>query len=307
MSRRGRPAASIFTKETAVHRRQILRALAALSLTPALGRAADRPQNVGRDVKGQSLDDIIDRGFIQIGIYEDFPPYSWRNGDELKGVDVEIGKLIAEFIGVEPRFTLVSADENVDADMRNHVWRGHVISGDVVNVLLRVPYNRELALRNELVTLTGQYQNEQVAIAYDSGFYKDEKPVPAYFRFDKVGVENDSIADFYLSGIGNGSMLTNITRFRTPALAMAALRTGEVRAVMGARGQLEWGARDGIAVHAPPLPGLSVGTWTIGMAVRMNWRALSYSCDDAVRAAVADGRMARIYADHRLSWLPPVW
>jgi ABC-type amino acid transport substrate-binding protein len=268
---------------------------------------AVRPQNTGRDVVGQSLDEIIDRGFIEIGVYEDFAPYSWAEGDVARGVDVEIGRLIAASIGVEARFVRFAADESVDSDLRNNVWKGHYINDKVVNVMMRVPYNRDLAIRNELVVLTGQYQNEKVAIAYDEAFYEDAKPVPAYFRYDKVGVENDSIADFYLSGIGNGAMISNITRFRTPAQAMDALRAGDVRAAMGARGQLEWGAGDGIAVHAPVLPGLAVGEWTIGVAVRMNWRALGYAADDAIRAAVDDGTMAKIYADHGLSWSPPIW
>ena len=49
------------------------------------------------------------------------------------------------------------------------------------------------------MAFTGQYQTEGIAIAYDKAAYPEEKPVPAYFRFDTVAVENDSIADFYLS------------------------------------------------------------------------------------------------------------
>jgi ABC-type amino acid transport substrate-binding protein len=289
-----------------LHRRLFLTLVAASFGLSAPGQA-ERMQNVGRDVVGQSLDDIIDRGFVEIGVYDDFPPYSWTENGVLRGVDVEIGRLIAQSIGVEARFVSFGADESVDSDLRNNVWKGHYIGEKVVNVMMRVPYNRELALRNEMVVLTGQYQNEKIIIAYDQAFYEDSKPVPAYFRYDKVGVENDSIADFYLSGIGNGIMVPNIVRYRTPALAMDALRAGEVRAVMGARAQMEWGAGDAIAVHEPSLTGLSVGEWTIGTAVRMNWRALGYAVDDAIRAAAEDGRLKQIYANYGLTWSPPVW
>ena len=291
-----------------MRRRQLLAAALAAAATAAAPAWAQRPQNVGRDIVGQSLDDIIERGWILFGLYDDFAPYSWEEKGEPRGVDVEIGRLIAEALGVEARFLLHGADETVDDDLRNIVWKGHYIGGRVANVMLRVPYNRELAIRNELVVLTGQYQNERVAIAYDKAHYADgDPPTPAYFRFDKVGVENDSIADFYLTGFARGQVAPNIRRYRSPALAMEALAAGEVKGVVGARAQLEWGAGDGVAVHAPPLPGLAVGEWTVGIAVRHNWRALGYAVDDAIRAAVEDGRIAKIFADHGLTWAPPDW
>lgn len=290
-----------------MHRRALLASAAALLAAPAFA-LGPRPQNTGRDVVGQSLDDIMERGWISFAVYEDFAPYSWQEGEEVMGVDADLARLIAADLGLEARFLVHAADENVDGDLRNMVWKGHYIGGRVANVMLRAPYNKELMIRNEMVVLGGQYQNERIAIAYDANFYaEDDKPVPAYFRMDAVGVENDSISDFYLTGIGNGMVAHNIHRFRTTAAAMDALKAGEVRAVMGPQAQLEWNAGDGIGVHAPPLVGLAVGEWTLGMAVRHNWRALYYAVDDVIRAAVEDGRIAKIYADHGLSWRPPVW
>ena len=60
----------------------------------------------------------------------------------------------------------MGADENVDDDLRNYVWKGPLIGGGVTNVMLHVPYNRELDIRNELIVLTGQYMNEVLGIAY---------------------------------------------------------------------------------------------------------------------------------------------
>lgn len=272
------------------------------------GLDADRkPQNVGRDIIGQSLDDIMDRGWIQFAVYEDFAPYSFVENGELKGIDIELGRLIAEDLGVEARFYQTGAGENVDADLRNNVIRGGLIGGSVSNVMLHVPYDRELACRNEQVVLTGQYFNESLAIAFSKETYPDGGPVPAYFRFDTVGVENDSISDFYLSSVANGQLIANMTRFDTPDAAMAALRAGEVDAVMGAKAQLEHGLIDSLDIHQPPLPGLALGNWTLGVAVRHNWRPLAYAVDDSIRAAVQDGRMEAIFADYGLSFSEPDW
>jgi len=269
--------------------------------------ANQRPQNVGRDIVGQSLDDIRERGWILIAVYEDFPPYSYSEDGKLKGVDIDIGRHIAEKLGVEARFLVRSADENVDADLRNNVWRGPIIGGQVANVMLHVPYDRELACRNEQIVLNGHYFNERIAIAYDTAHYPDGGPSPAYFRYDKVGVENDTISDFYLSGLANGQVVPNMQRYPDYAAAMNALRAGEVRAVVGPIGQLEHGLAEGIAIHEPPLLGLARGSWTLGVAVRHNWRPLSYEVDDIMMAAVQDGTMAEIFKQHGLSYSPPSW
>ncbi|WP_292312205.1 transporter substrate-binding domain-containing protein [Marivivens sp.] len=78
-----------------------------------------RPQNTARDYVGADLDTIVERGWIEFAVYEDLPPYSWKDGAEDRGVDVEIARLIAEALGVEPRFKYVTSGENVEADLRN--------------------------------------------------------------------------------------------------------------------------------------------------------------------------------------------
>ncbi len=263
-------------------------------------------QNQDRTFRpGQDLDEIIERGWIAFGVYEDFAPYSYLADGEPAGVDVDLAKLIAEELGVEPRFQMVAAGESVDADLRFHVWKGPLVDGEVVNVLMHVPYNRELDIRNEQIVLTGQYMRESTAIAYSRAAYPEDKPVPAYFRYDTVGVENDSLADFYLSSIAGGQIIPNMRRYPSPADAMKALGAGEVKAVVGSLGQLEAGISENVAVHQPAMPGLSIGTWTLGVAIRHNYRALGYSVDDAIRAAIDDGRLEAIFEKHGLTYQPP--
>lgn len=265
-----------------------------------------KPQNASRDIIGQSLDDIRERGWIQFAVYEDFAPWSYRESGELKGVDVDLAELIAEQLGVDARVYATAAGENVDADLRFNIGKGRLIGGTIANVMLHVPYDRELGCRNEQVVLGGQYFNERLAIAYREDAF-DDPPVPAYFRFDTVGVENDSISDFYLSGLARGQIVPQMTRYETTVEAMEALAAGEVSAVMGPMGQLEHGAGEGIAIHSPPMPGLAKSQWPLGMAVRHNWRPLYYEVDDIIRAAVEDGRMEAIFAKHGLTWTAPEW
>lgn len=264
-----------------------------------------KPQNASRDIVGQDLDTILDRGWIEFAVYDAFPPYSFEDSGKPAGIDVEIGELIAQHLGVSARFKLISADENLEADLRNTLWKGPIVGGAVSNVMMRVPYDSEFTCRVEQVVFTGQYATEAIAIAYRLDAYPDEKPVPAYFRFDTVAVENDSIADFYLSSLAGGQMNRNIRRFPSMSDAMSALAAGEVKAAMGPRGQLEYGLTDGLGLHQPPLPGFSVGRWTAGLGVNFRYRALGYAVDDAIYDALQDGRIETIFNRYGLSFVSP--
>lgn len=281
-----------------------------LNGAPAFARCEDhvpqpKPQNTSRSVVGADLDTIIERGVISFAAYEDFPPWSYMDNGKPTGIDIEIGQLIADAIGVKPQFNLISAGENLEADLRNWVWKGPVVGGRVANVMLHVPYDSNFACRVEQVVFTGTYFVEEIAIAFRRDAYEDEAPVPAFFRFDTVAVENDSIADFYLTSFPGGQLSHNLRRYGTMAEAMNALAGGETMAAMGPRAQLEHGLTDALDVHTPPLPGFAVGTWTNGVAVHFAYRALGYTVEDAIAAAIQDGRMAAIFDKYGVTYRAP--
>ncbi|QIK41974.1 amino acid ABC transporter substrate-binding protein [Pontibrevibacter nitratireducens] len=264
-----------------------------------------RPQNAGRDIVGQELDVIQEQGHMLFAVYADFPPYSWQQGGRPTGVDIEIAELIAEDLGVDARFNFVAAGENLEADLLNNIWKGAVIGGRIANVMMRVPYDSAFSCRVEQVVFTGQYGAESIAIAYDKASYPDTPPVPAFFRFDSVAVESDSISDFYLASFAGGQLAGNVRRYPTMATAMEALNAGEVMAAMGPLGQLEYGLSESSAVHNPPLPGFAVSKWTLGVAVNFRYRPLSYAVDDAISAGLQDGRIAGIYESYGLTFQQP--
>lgn len=266
-----------------------------------------KPQNAGRDIVGQDLDSIVERGFMTFALYEGFAPYSWEEGGAARGIDVEIARLVAGAIGVEPRFQFVAAGENLDADLRNSIWKGAVIGGAVSNVMMRVPYDSAFQCRVEQVVFPGQYQEERIAIAYREADYPEDPPVPAYFRFDTVAVENDSISDFYLTGFAGGQTAAGVRRYPTMQAAMAALNAGETMAAMGPRAQLEYFAGDGVAIHEPPLPGLAKSKWVLGTAVHFAYRPLGYAVGDAIEAALDDGRIDAIFAAYGVTLTKPQW
>ncbi|MEM9784324.1 MAG: transporter substrate-binding domain-containing protein, partial [Pseudomonadota bacterium] len=253
---------------------------------------------------------ILDRGFITFGVYQDFAPWSWEEGGKPTGLDVALGEAIADEMGLEARFRILAADETVDDDLRNFVWKGHPTAGGVVNVMLHVPYDTNLACRNELVVFTGQYHQVELAIAYAPEAFDGAAPTPAFFRFNKVGVQNDSIADFYLTGFAGGLIVPKMVRYASTVEAVGGLSRGEVDAVLGTQGELQFGLDQAgggrkLEIHMPPLAGLGRSDWVIGAAVRHSYRELGYVVDDAIVALIDSGRMAAIFDEHGLSWTRP--
>ena len=118
----------------------------------------------------RKYDDIIESGYIEIAVYNDFPPYSFKQGEELRGIDVEVGKLIARELGVEPRWYWFNADETIEDDLRNAVWKGHYLTRRdlgrrIADIMMRVPYDPKFArmidgygqMKNEMVVMFGPY------------------------------------------------------------------------------------------------------------------------------------------------------
>ena len=264
-----------------------------------------KPQNTSHQDVGQDLDAIVDRGYVTFAVYADNAPYSWMDKGKPRGVDVDVARLIADELGVEARFNFVPAGENLQADLMNNVWRGPVVGGAVSNVMMRVPYNPAFACRVDQVVFTGLYADEEIGIAFRRADYPDGGPTVPYFRYDSVGVENDSISDFYLTSFANGQLAPQVHRFGSTAEAMSALDRGEVKAVMGPLAQLQFGEAEGEGIHEPPLPNFSLSHWTLGVAIHTSHRPLAYAVDDAVAAGLDDGRIAAIYTDYGLTLLPP--
>jgi ABC-type amino acid transport substrate-binding protein len=252
----------------------------------------------------------VARGTITIGLYDDFAPYSYLENGEIKGTDADIAKLIAEALGVKAVLELRRSDENVDADMRSHIWRGPLTGGDVVNIMLHMPMDRELALRNEMVVMGGGYASEKTVLTWSKSQLGDI-PTMADFTEYKIAVENDSIADFYLGGIAGGGIIKNMLHEPTMALAMVQLFSGEAAGAMGPMAQIEHALSKtgekaknfGVGKTVPA--GLGQGTWSYGFACRMNYRDLYYAVEEALATAVSDGRIKAIYEKYGLTYNPP--
>jgi ABC-type amino acid transport substrate-binding protein len=251
-----------------------------------------------------SYDEIIDKGEISIAVYRDFPPFSYLKEGKLVGIDVDIANHIAQQMNVKANIIQQTADENVDDDLRNTIWKGHYLGGAVADLMLHVPYDRELALRNNLVVLFGPYMKEEIVAARNIKKLGNDATL-ALFRYEKIAVELDSLADLYLTGVFGGTIRPNVLHFKTNEEAGLATQNGKSAGMMGPRSQVEFALSDKIGafdIGVIPTPGLIKPHWLIGAAVKNDYRQLGYAVEDILASMVRDGTMDALFQKQGITY-----
>jgi len=120
-------------------RRRLIRNTLALTLALALALGLLAAPAVARPLYA-----VKQSGVLRVAVYQDYKPYSWRENDKPKGIDVEIAKLIAERLGVSLDLFELRADDDINDDLRNGVWRGSVLGAAPGDVMLHVPYDKRI-------------------------------------------------------------------------------------------------------------------------------------------------------------------
>lgn len=240
-------------------------------------------------------------GRLRIAVYADFPPYSSHG----KGIDIAIGRELAKRLGLDPEVVEFSADESMDDDLRNMVWKGHYLGYRPADVMLHVPVDDYLARQNDKVSIFAPYHIETVAVV------RNPERVPPVagsaaralevFTREKIGVEGNSLSDDFLLSVLNGRLRENVLHFKTVGDAVAAMKRGEVAAVMGSRSEIEAAVgKDDTAHPITPveMPELRIKGWALGMAVKADHAALDFALKQAMADIQKDGTLDRIFAEY---------
>lgn len=268
-----------------IKRRQWLAALGVLCMTAALPALAD------------GLDDMRQKGRLRVAVYNDFPPYSFDG----RGVDVDLGKALAERLGVTAEISWFKAGEDMSDDLRNMVWKGHYLGTQPADVMLHVPLDQHLASQNEKVRIFAPYHVEALALARIPSRVPEPSGSAAavfdVFTREKVGVEVASGSDAFLLGVLNGRLRENVVHYRSVALAAAGLRAGEVAAVMAPRAELEAALKSDriYPVSVVKMRELRPGQWPLAMAVRRDEGPLAEALTAALIGLQQDGTVAQIF------------
>ena len=265
----------------------------------------------------RSYDQMIAAGELKVAVYKDFAPYSFDDGGTPRGVDVELAQALAKALGVQLRLIWAPAGEKLDDDLRDYIWRGSQLHNQqLADLMMRAPYDHEYTqkrndqgeLENGHVVMFGPYQNEQWQVAYDRRRLDTVASV-AVFEQHPIGVEVDSVPSFYLTSVFNGMLAAKTHHYPDVPQAFAAMKAGEVDAVMAMRGEVDWQVHE---AHDPQLalaenayPNMGKQRWEIGMAVHESNRQLAYAVEEALEGLIRDGAVQAIYARYGLQYEVP--
>ena len=265
----------------------------------------------------RSYDQMIAAGEIKVAVYKDFAPYSFQDGDTPRGVDVELAQALAKAMGVQLTLIWAPAGEKLDDDLRDYIWRGSQLHNQqLADLMMRAPYDRNYAqkrneqgeLENGHVVMFGPYQNEQWQVAYDRRRL-DKVASVAVFEQHPIGVEVDSVPSFYLTSVFNGMLAAKTHHYPDVPQAFAAMKAGEIDAVMAMRGEIDWQVHE---AHDPQLalaenayPNMGKQRWEIGMAVHESNRQLAYAVEEALEGLIRDGSVQGIYSHYGLQYEVP--
>lgn len=277
-----------------IDRRRFLLAAGAATLATSLPARAD------------ALDDIRSKGSLRVAVYNNFAPYS----NQGKGIDVELAEALGKHLGLATQVVGYNADEDMDDDLRNMVWKGHYLGAQPSDVMMHVPVDSYLQGKNDKVKIFGPYHLETIAVARVqriSPIRGSAATALEVFTREKIGVEGRSLADAFLLGVLNGRLRENVMHFTSVAGAIDKMKAGEIAAVMGPRSEIEvaLGKDPRFVIEAVQMPELKINNWPLGMAVKAEENTLAETLAGALRELQRNGTVAAIFARHGVTYLQP--
>lgn len=265
----------------------------------------------------RTYDQMIAAGELKVAVYKDFAPYSFEDAGQARGVDVDLAQALATALGVKLKLIWAPAGEKLDDDLRDYIWRSSQLHNQqLADLMMRVPYDRDYSqkrnelgeLENDHVVMFGPYQNEQWQVAFDRRRLDSVGSV-AVFEQHPIGVEVDSVPSFYLTSVFNGMLAAKTHHYPGVPQAFAAMKAGEVDAVMAMRGEVDWQVHEAhdpqVALAQNAYPNMGKQRWEIGMAVHESNRQLSYAVEEALEALIREGKVQAIYAGYGLQYEVP--
>lgn len=247
---------------------------------------------------------------MRVALYDDNAPFSNNVDGKPTGIDVDLAEAIAKRLKVKLDLRLVDAGENVDGDFRLNLWRGDLAGNPLADLMLHVPIDKILQIRNEQIFMTRPYFDQRIAFAWRKGPL-DGLEAATDIGDNKIAVEGNSSPDAMMLTAEGGRFRANLVHFKSFDEAAKAFLAGQTPILAGTRANIEaalFGAKvpkDEISVAEIRLGGPVKTTWEVGGAVKTDSRDLAYAINDAITAMTEDGTLKGIFEKYGATFAAP--
>ena len=265
----------------------------------------------------RSLDDIKNSGEIFIAVYEDFPPYSYVENGVAKGIDIELGTMVAKSLNVKPVWNFTGFDETLSGDLRNNIWRGNIVHKNKADVMFRIPYDYDYLritnkstgeLETERVSIKAPYQSEKWIIVTKKEIIPQVNTL-GVFAYHSIGVEIDTLPDLHLTGFARGLISKNVKHYTKMSEIIADFKSGKLDAIAGLKSQIEFlldykNNKDKYHLTSD-IPQMK-SQWDLATATDSKYKDLSYHLDNVVDEAYKNGEIKKIFENYGVEYIPPI-
>lgn len=256
------------------------------------------------------LEKVKQAGVLRVVVYKDNKPWSWEENGQLYGIDTDIARALAESLGVRIDLAELMADESVEDDLRNGVWKGGLLGFQPADVMMHIPFDRAFAAQNDQVAIIAPYYHEKFALACAANGDIDCEAIPREFHGHKLAVELDSVPDNYFLSVFGGLLSKDVVHYLSGSAAVKAMTDGQADIALATAAQIENGlseAKTGrFVTRKTALPLMMSPGWDIGVAVKENSRSLGDALDEIFSSLTANGRIKDIFRRYGVNWVAPV-
>lgn len=174
-----------------------------------------------------SIEDIQATKELVIATNAEFPPFEYIEGNEFKGLDMDIARLIAEELGVTAKIQHMAFDAvigSVTSNRADIAIAGLTISEErLANVDFSIPYfnaSQVVIVKSTNTTITGETLDDLLASMTGA----------------KVGFQKGTVGQFYVEGSESwgfdGITGAVATQYNSGALAVNDLLAGRIDAIV---------------------------------------------------------------------------
>ncbi len=243
---------------------------------------------------------IRSTGRLTVALYDDYAPFSGKTG----GLDQDLAEALAKKLDLKLSVLPFPAGEDISDDLRNMVWKGHYLGFGPADVMMHVPVDRSVMLKNDKVEIFAPYYRDSVKLVRSVQAIPDLRGAES-LEGKKLGAEKVSISAMVL--LGEPALRENTTIFPTPIEALQKLKAGELDAVVASRAEIESVIRDDqrFEITDAPFQRLPRNGWVIGLAVKKEHVELAQLLQKAVNDLFESGEMAALFAKHGVRSIKP--